>query len=98
MTQPAAAFRLGWRMWIPSAAMMLCTLLAYIDRLTLAALSPTILADTGLNQEQYGWAVFAFSIAYVAARSQGMQPVAATRRATAVVADVLSDDSSLSHS
>src|SRR5262245_4551592 len=56
----------NWRMWIPSTAMMLCTLLAYIDRLTLSSLSTTILADTGLNQEQYGWAVFAFSITYMA--------------------------------
>jgi ACS family hexuronate transporter-like MFS transporter len=45
--------------------MMLCTLLAYIDRQTLAVLSPTILADTGLSAEKYAQAVTCFSIAYM---------------------------------
>ena len=46
---------------------MLCTLLAYIDRQTLAVLSPTILKDTGLSAEAYAEAVTAFSIAYMIA-------------------------------
>ena len=39
----------GWRMWVAPTTMMLCTLLGYIDRQVLAALSPTILADTGMT-------------------------------------------------
>jgi len=45
--------------------MMLCTLLGYIDRQVLAALSPTILADTGMTAGDYGWAVSAFSVTYM---------------------------------
>jgi MFS transporter, ACS family, hexuronate transporter len=52
-------------MWIAPTAMMLCTLLGYIDRQVLAALSPTILADTGMTASDYGWAVSAFSVTYM---------------------------------
>lgn len=45
--------------------MMLVSLISYIDRQTLALLSPTILADTGLSVEQYGYIISAFSIAYM---------------------------------
>jgi ACS family hexuronate transporter-like MFS transporter len=54
-------------MWLAPGVMMLCTLLAYIDRQTLAVLSPTILKDTGLSAEAYAEAVTAFSIAYMIA-------------------------------
>ena len=57
----------GWRMWLPPGVMMLCTLLAYIDRQTLAVLSPTILSDTGLNAASYSLALSYFSIAYMIA-------------------------------
>lgn len=56
---------LGWRMWAPSAAMMSCGVLAYIDRQALAVLSPTILQDTGLSAEAYATALSAFSFAYM---------------------------------
>ena len=56
---------LGWREWVPSATMMLCGVLAYIDRQTLAVLAPTILQDTGLTAEAYGKALSAFSFAYM---------------------------------
>ena len=46
---------------------MLCTLLAYVDRQTLAILSPTILPDTGLSAQSYAEAITAFSIAYMIA-------------------------------
>ena len=36
-----------WRMWVASAAMMLCSWLSYVDRQVLAVLSPTILQATG---------------------------------------------------
>jgi ACS family hexuronate transporter-like MFS transporter len=45
--------------------MMLVSLISYIDRNTLALLAPTILRETGLSVEQYGYVVSAFSIAYM---------------------------------
>src|SRR5215469_10807213 len=57
----------GWRMWLAPGVMMLCTLLAYIDRQTLAVLSPTILSDTGLSAASYTVALSYFSIAYMIA-------------------------------
>ncbi len=43
---------------------MLVSIISYIDRNTLALLAPTILKDIGLNNQQYGYIVLAFSIAY----------------------------------
>ena len=57
----------GWRMWVCSAGMMLCSWLSYVDRQVLAVLSPVILHDTGLNAQGYGVLVSAFSIAYMIA-------------------------------
>jgi MFS transporter, ACS family, hexuronate transporter len=54
-------------MWLAPGVMMLCTLLAYIDRQTLAVLSPTILADTHLNAASYAEVMACFSIAYMIA-------------------------------
>ena len=51
--------------WWPAFAMMLCSLLSYIDRQTLAVLSPVILADTGLTAYHYSQIISAFSIAYM---------------------------------
>jgi ACS family hexuronate transporter-like MFS transporter len=51
-------------MWVAPTTMMLCTLLGYIDRQVLAALSPTILAETRMSQYEYTLAVSAFSIVY----------------------------------
>jgi ACS family hexuronate transporter-like MFS transporter len=45
--------------------MLLVSLISYIDRNTLALLSPTILAETGLTVEQYGWIISSFSVAYM---------------------------------
>src|SRR2546427_11419751 len=56
-----------WRMWVASAAMMLCSWLSYVDRQVLAVLSPTILQATGLNAQSYGEIVSVFSIAYTIA-------------------------------
>ena len=53
------------RKWIPAVAMMLVSLISYIDRNTLALLAPTMLADLHLSGEQYGWVVSGFSIAYM---------------------------------
>jgi ACS family hexuronate transporter-like MFS transporter len=43
------------------------SLISYIDRNTLALLAPTILRETGLTGEQYGFIIAAFSIAYCVA-------------------------------
>jgi ACS family hexuronate transporter-like MFS transporter len=51
--------------WIPTAAMMLLSLISYVDRSVLAILSPTILRETHLSAADYGWIVSAFSVAYL---------------------------------
>ncbi|MBI5086859.1 MAG: MFS transporter [Acidobacteria bacterium] len=55
-----------WRIWVPAASMLLVSLISYIDRNTLALLAPTILDETRLSAEQYGWIISAFSVAYMA--------------------------------
>src|SRR6516165_10152374 len=55
------------RRWIPCRAMMLVSLISYIDRNTLAILSPTILEQSHLSDAEYGWIIAAFSIAYMLA-------------------------------
>jgi ACS family hexuronate transporter-like MFS transporter len=54
-----------FRWWAPTGAMLLLSLLSYVDRQTLAVLGPAILKETGLNAEQYGWVISAFSVAYL---------------------------------
>jgi MFS transporter, ACS family, hexuronate transporter len=51
--------------WIPGITMMLLNTLSYIDRNTLALLAPTILRETHLSNEQYGFIISGFSIAYM---------------------------------
>jgi len=51
--------------WMPTVSMLLVSLISYIDRNTLALLASTILKDTGLSGEQYGFIISAFSIAYM---------------------------------
>lgn len=46
--------------------MMLVSLISYVDRNTLALLAPVILKETGLSNEQYGYIISAFSLAYMA--------------------------------
>ncbi len=45
--------------------MLLVSLISYIDRNTLALLAPTILRETRLSAQAYGWIISAFSIAYM---------------------------------
>ncbi len=47
--------------------MMLVSLISYIDRNTLALLSPAILRETRLSAEEYGWIISAFSVLYMIA-------------------------------
>jgi len=51
--------------WIPALSMLLVSLISYIDRNTLALLAPTILKETNLTGEQYGFIISAFSVAYM---------------------------------
>lgn len=51
--------------WIPALSMTLVSLISYVDRNTLALLAPTILKETGLSGEQYGWIISAFSVTYM---------------------------------
>jgi ACS family hexuronate transporter-like MFS transporter len=53
------------RMWVPSFTMLAVSLISYLDRNTLALLAPTILKETALSVEQYGFIISAFSIAYM---------------------------------
>ena len=53
--------------WFPAATMLLVSLISYIDRNTLALLAPTILKETHLTAEQYGYVISAFSVVYMAA-------------------------------
>jgi MFS transporter, ACS family, hexuronate transporter len=55
------------RRWIPALSMLLVSLISYIDRNTLALLAPTILRDTRMTAEQYGFVISAFSVVYMAA-------------------------------
>lgn len=43
---------------------MLVSLISYVDRQTLAQLSPTILAETKMSREDFGYIVAAFSVTY----------------------------------
>ncbi len=45
--------------------MLLVSFISYVDRNTLALLAPTILDETGLSAEQYGFIISAFSVAYM---------------------------------
>jgi ACS family hexuronate transporter-like MFS transporter len=49
----------------PVVAMLLLSFLSYVDRNVLAVLSKTILHDTGISAETYGWIISAFSAAYL---------------------------------
>jgi ACS family hexuronate transporter-like MFS transporter len=51
--------------WVPAFTMMLMSLISYIDRNTLAILAPTICKDVGMSDEDYGWVITSFSIAYM---------------------------------
>jgi ACS family hexuronate transporter-like MFS transporter len=52
-------------LWAPTVSMMLVSLISYIDRNTLALLAPSILKETRLTGEQYGYIISAFSVAYM---------------------------------
>ncbi|MFN7921458.1 MAG: MFS transporter [Bryobacteraceae bacterium] len=51
--------------WIPAFTFMLVSFISYVDRNTLALLSPMILKETGLSVESYGWIISAFAVCYM---------------------------------
>jgi ACS family hexuronate transporter-like MFS transporter len=64
---PEPAASLGrTQAWTVAVAATLVMSVSYIDRQTLAAISPTVRDALGINHTQYGWLTSAFSIAYLA--------------------------------
>ena len=53
-----------WQMWVPCFGMALCSWLAFVDRQVIAVLSPTIMAETGMNAQEFGRLVTFFFVAY----------------------------------
>ena len=51
-------------MWVPCIGMALCSWLAFVDRQVIAVLSPTIMAETGMNAQEFGRLVTFFFVAY----------------------------------
>ena len=58
-------FRLGKRGLLAITATLVMAV-SYVDRQTLAAISPTVCLALGINDTNYGWLTSAFSIAYLA--------------------------------
>ena len=56
--------RSAWQMWVPCIGMALCSWLAFVDRQVIAVLSPTIMAETGMNAQEFGRLVTFFFVAY----------------------------------
>ena len=63
--------------------MTLVSMISYIDRNTLALLAPTILRDTHLSGEQYGFIISSFSIAYMLGIRYGAESWTASASARA---------------
>src|SRR5256714_3217580 len=55
---------LDWRMWVPCLGMALCSWLSFVDRQVLTILSPTIIRDTGLSNQNFTDAASFFFLAY----------------------------------
>src|SRR2546423_3217326 len=55
---------LDWRMWVPCLGMALCSWLSFVDRQVLTILSPTIIRDTGLTNQNFTDAASFFFLAY----------------------------------
>jgi ACS family hexuronate transporter-like MFS transporter len=53
------------RGWLVAIIATLTMTVSYIDRQTIAALSPTVMSALDMNEEQYGWLTSAFSVAYL---------------------------------
>jgi ACS family hexuronate transporter-like MFS transporter len=53
------------RGWLVAIVATLTMTVSYIDRQTIAALSPTVMSALDMKEEQYGWLTSAFSVAYL---------------------------------
>ncbi len=53
-----------WQMWVPCLGMALCSWLSFVDRQVLTILSPTIIRDTGLTNQNFTDAASFFFLAY----------------------------------
>lgn len=53
-----------WQMWVPCTMMAACSWLAFFHRQILSVLAPTILAETGLNAQQFASISSFFFVAY----------------------------------
>lgn len=62
---PGAPRRKASLLWWPAIVMMLGTLLSYVDRASLALLSPMFLSATKMTAQDYSWCISAFSFAYM---------------------------------
>ena len=60
-TDAQSRLAVGWRMWVASGVIMLCSWLSYVDRQVLAVLSPMILRDTRLSVEAYAEACLLYT-------------------------------------
>src|SRR6266566_3668098 len=60
----ASPLALGWRVWVPCLGMALCSWLSFVDRQVLTILSPTIIKDTGLTNQNFTDAASFFFLAY----------------------------------
>src|SRR5262252_7440081 len=61
---PSHQNQTGWRLWAPCAAMAACSWLSFFHRQILNVLAPTILADTGLDAQQFASIASYFFVAY----------------------------------
>jgi len=64
-TAPDPRSHPGWLVWWPATVMMLGTLLSYVDRGSLALLSPMFLSATHMTAQDYSWCISAFSFTYM---------------------------------
>ncbi len=61
---PTASRSTDWRMWVPCLGMALCSWLSFVDRQVLTILSPTIIRDTGLTNQNFTDAASFFFLTY----------------------------------
>lgn len=62
--QTAASPSVTWQMWVPCLAMAACSWLSFFHRQILSVLAPTILAETGLDAQQFASISSYFFVAY----------------------------------
>ena len=54
----------SWHTWVPCVGMALCSWLSFVDRQVLNILSPTIIKDTGLTNQDFAAATSFFFLTY----------------------------------